>query len=133
MTDQAPLLRTFEENVPAAAAATAQDQIIGRAPFAGRIVSVTLTPEASIAGTATNFRTFRLLNRGQNGTGTTVVASLAFDAATVTAAVFDERDIPVTTANATVAEGDILVWDEVVTGTGLASPGGQVRVNVSRG
>lgn len=131
---QAPLIRSVGQNVPAAAAATAQDNVVGRAPLSGVVTEVTLTPEATITGAATNFRTFRLVNRGQDGTGTTVVASLAFDAATVTAAAFDERTLPLSGAAGatTVAEGDVLVLDEVVAGTGLASPGGIVNVTVAR-
>ena len=128
---QAPLIKHLDNEVPAAAAATAQDNVVGRSPFSGAVTGVTFTPEAAITGAATNFRTYRLVNRGQNGSGTTVVASLAFDGAGVTAAVHDERTIPLT-ANTTVAEGDILVFDEVVAGTGLASPGGFVTVTVSR-
>lgn len=129
---QAPLVRSLDNEVPAAAAATAQDHVVGRAPFAGTVTGVTLSLEAALTGVATNFRTFRLVNRGQDGAGTTVVASLAFDTATVTAAAHDERAIPLT-ANTAVAEGDILVLDEVVAGTGLASPGGFVTVTIARG
>lgn len=128
---QAPLARVVEADAPAAVAATAQDTVLGKAPLAGAVSSVTFIPEAAITGAATNFRTFRLVNRGQDGSGTTVVASLAFDAATVTAAAFDERTIPLTASTA-VAEGDVLVFDEIVAGTGLASPGGHVNVTVTR-
>lgn len=131
---QAPLDRTIETTVPAAGAAVAQDQVIGEAPFAGEVSAVTFTPEANITGQATNYRTFRVVNRGADGNGTTVVASLAFDGAGVTASDYDERAITLSAvAGATdVAQGDILAWDEVVTGTGLASPGGLVTVALSR-
>lgn len=129
-----PLSGGLREDVPAAAAATPQDVVVGTAPHAGTVTEVTFTPEASITGTATNFRTFRLVNKGQAGAGTTVVASLAFSAGTVTAPAFDEKVIPLIGGAAVdVVAGDVLVWDEVVTGTGLASPGGQVKVTVSRG
>lgn len=131
---QAPLVKSVGENVPAATGPTAQDNVVGRAPQAGVVTAVTLTPEATITGTATNFRTFRLVNRGQDGSGTTVVASLAFDGAGVTAPAFDERALPLSgvAGATTVAEGDVLVLDEVVTGTGLASPGATVSVTVAR-
>ncbi len=127
-----PLTISQRASVPAAATATAQDNVVATAPFAGVVAAVSLTPEATITGAATNFRTFRVINRGQNGAGTAVVASLAFDAATVTAAAFDERAIPLTVATA-VAQGDVLILDEVVAGTGLASPGGQITVTFTRG
>ncbi len=127
-----PLRNAQQATVPAAAAATVQDQVVGEAPFLGTITEVTFAPEANIVGRATDFRTYRLINRGLTGAGTTVVASLAFNAATVTATAFDERVIPLVGNNA-VAEGDVLVWDEVVAGVGLVSPGGQVQVTYSRG
>lgn len=130
----APLTRTLEATVPAATAAVAQDQVIGEAPFAGAVSGVTFTPETNVVGQATNFRTFRVVNRGQDGNGNVEVASLAFSAGSVTADDFDERTIPLsgTQANLNVAEGDILAWDETVAGTGLASPGGKVQVTISR-
>lgn len=132
---QAPFTTQLRTTVPAAGAAVAQDQVVGQCPVAGAVSSVTFTPEAAITGTATNFRTFRLVNRGQSGAGSTVVADLAFSTGSVTAAAYDERTIPLsgTAANLVVAEGDVLVWDEVVTGTGLASPGGLVTATVARG
>lgn len=130
----APLVRKLEATIPSATAAVAQDQTVGEAPFAGTVTSVTFTPEADITGQATNFRTFRLVNKGADGNGTTEVASLAFSSGAVTASDFDEKAITLsgTPANLNVAEGDILAWDEVVTGTGLASPGGKVQVEISR-
>lgn len=129
----APLISRLKETIPAVAAGVAQDQTVGEAPFAGSVNAVTFTPEAAITGQATNFRTFRLVNKGAAGAGTTEVASLAFSAGGVTAAAFDEKAITLgVAANLLVAEGDILAWDEVVTGTGLASPGGLVQVEISR-
>lgn len=134
MPDSAPLIRKLEATIPAAIAATPQDQVVGEAPFAGTVTSVSFTPEANVVGTATNYRTFRLVNKGADGNGATVVASLAFDSGAVTADDFDEKAITLSVvANATtVAEGDILAWDETVTGTGLATPGGKVQVEISR-
>lgn len=130
----APLVRKLEATIPAAGAAVAQDQVIGEAPFAGSVTSVSFIPEADIAGQATNFRTFRVVNKGQDGNGSTEVASLAFSSGAVTASDFDEKAITLsgTAANLNVAEGDILAWVEDVTGTGLASPGGKVQVEISR-
>lgn len=134
MADTTPLQRLVETTVPAATAGNAQDQTIDAVPYDGTVTSVTFTPEAAITGAATNFRTFRVLNKGQSGAGSTVVASLAFSSSGVTAAAFDETTITLsgTAANLAVASGDVLAWDETVAGTGLASPGGLVRVKVDR-
>lgn len=130
----APLVRKLEATIPAAGAGVAQDQVIGEAPFAGTVTSVTFTPEANITGQATNYRTFRVVNKGADGNGTTTVASLVFDSASVAGLDFDELALTLsgTAADLAVAEGDILAWDETVTGTGLASPGGKVQVEISR-
>jgi hypothetical protein len=135
MADTAPLSKVVEANVGGqATAGSVYDQTVGEAPFAGTVTAVTYTPEAAITGAATNFRTFRVVNKGQAGSGTTVVASLAFSSGAVTAAAFDEKSITLsgTPGNLVVAEGDMLVWDETVAGTGLASPGGLVRITIER-
>ena len=134
MPDTAPLVNKLAATIPSAIAAAAQDQAVGEAPFAGTVTAVTFTPEANITGQASNYRTFRLVNKGSDGNGSTVVASLVFDSGSVTANDFDERTITlsVTPANLVVAQGDILAWDEVVTGSGLASPGGLVQVEITR-
>jgi hypothetical protein len=135
MPDYAPLQRNIEATIPASAnASTAQDQVVGVAPYDGTVSSVTYVPEADITGAATNYRTFRVVNAGQDGNGSTVVASLAFSSGAVTASDFDEKAITLsgTPANLVVAAGDVLKWDETVAGTGLASPGGRVRVQIDR-
>ncbi len=134
MVDSAPLTREFSATIPAASANAAQDQTVCEVPFDGTVTSVTFTPEADITGATTNYRTFRLVNKGTNGNGTTVVASLAFSTGSVTASDFDEKEITLsaTAADLVVTEGQILAWDETIAGTGLASPGGQVRVTLSR-
>lgn len=135
MVDTSPLQRVLETTVPAVSAGTAQDQTISEAPFAGTVSLVEFIPEADITGAATNFRTFRVVNKGTDGNGTTVVASLAFSSSGVTASDFDSKAITLsaTAANLVVAEGDVLAWDETVAGTGLATPGGKVRVTIDRG
>ena len=133
MAEQAPRQAVLRSTIPASAAAgTAQDQAIDSVPFAGTVSAVTFTPEAAITGAATNYRTFRVVNKGQDGSGSTVVASLAFSSSGVTAAAFDEKAIALSgvAGATTVAAGDVLIWDETTAGTGLSSPGGEVRVAV---
>lgn len=127
-----PALATVSGHVPAAGAAVAQQQGVGFTPYAGAISGVLFAPEAAVAGVVTNNRTLRLINRGEDGTGTDVVATLTLGAG-ANIAKHETRSLPTTEANIYVAQGDLLVWDEVVNGTGLASPGGTVLVLVSRG
>lgn len=136
MPDSAPHKTVVEATVPAqATAATLQDQVIGEAPYAGTVSEVTIVPEAALTANGTNFRTFRVVNKGQAGAGSTVVATFATDTPTTDdLAAFDEKAIPLsgTPANLVVAEGDILVADETVAGTGVAHSGYRIKVTIDR-
>jgi hypothetical protein len=126
MADTAPLTRTIEAFVPAQGTAGAtQDQAIGEAPFVGEVTEVTIIPEAAVTAHATNYRTFRVVNKGQAGAGSTVDDLAAFD----------EKTIPLsgTATNLDVAEGDVLVADETVAGSGVAHGGYTIKVTISRG
>jgi len=106
---------------------------IARAPFAGTVSAVTYTPAGDVTGAATNNRRFQLINKGQDGNGSTVVATLSFGSGT-NAADFDETTIPLsgTEGATTVAAGDILAWFSDAVGTGIADPGGLVTVSIAR-
>lgn len=136
MADTAPLQRTLEEDVPAQGTAnTVQDYVIGEAPFAGVVSEVTIVPEAAVTANATNYRTFRVVNKGQAGAGTTVVATFATDTVTTDdLAAFDEKTIPLsgTAANLVVAAGDVLVADETVAASGVAHGGYHIKVTIDR-
>lgn len=121
----------IEATVPAVAAAVAQDQVIDRSPITGQVKSVKVIPEATVVAAAVNFRTIRVVNRGQDGAGATVVASHALDTAgTDNLVAFDERELPITSPN--VNAGDVLVVDETVAGTGLAHSGYRIAVLIER-
>jgi hypothetical protein len=128
--------RVLEATVaPQGTANAAQDQVIGEAPYAGRVSSVKIVPEAALTANATNFRTFRVVNKGQAGSGSTVVASFATDTPTTDDLVaFDEKAIPLsgTPANLKVAKGDVLAVDETVAAAGVAHSGYKVLVEISR-
>lgn len=128
-------MAALETTVPAqATAGTVQDTIIGEASHGGTVNEVTVVSEAAVTANATNFRTIRVLNKGQAGTGSTVVASLALDTpGTDNLVAFDEKAIPLsaTAADLVVAAGDVLAADETVTGTGLAHGGYTIKVTYS--
>jgi hypothetical protein len=132
MSYAAPYVATVSETVPGQATAGTDDAWnIGRAPFAGTVESVTYAPETAITGDATNNRTLSLINKGQSGAGTTVIATLT---TTATLAADDEKAIPLseTAANLVVAEGDILEWNSDANASGVADPGGLVTVKIGR-
>lgn len=134
MADQAPLVQGIDATVPAqATAGAAQDQTIGDAPVTGTVTAVSIISEAAVAADAVNNRTFRIINKGQAGTGTTVVASHQTTTGGALVA-FDEKPATLSTVTAatTVAAGDILAADEVVTGTGQAHAGYKVVVEIAR-
>lgn len=130
----APLERRLQ--IVAQAVTTAGNsntEIAGEAPFACTVTDVTYTPKTAQAGAAVNSRTLTLYNRGALGTGVVVVAQLALVAG-VNLIDNDERAIPLsgTPANLALAEGDILEWESLAVGTGIADPGGLVQVTVTR-
>lgn len=134
MSSKAPFEHVMQDNVPAVAAASDKSTVIGAAPFAGTITSVTYTPDAQLTGADTESRTITVVNKGQDGNGTTNIATKAFVNA-VNANDFDETAITLnaTPANLVVAAGDIIAFVSTHVGsTGLADPGGKVRVTISR-
>jgi hypothetical protein len=130
----APLVRIREETVPAVGTAgNDDDTVLGQAQFAGTVTKVEYVPEAAITGAATNNRTISLINKGQAGSGTTVIASLNFASGTnATANNEVVLTLSVTAADLVVAEGDTLLWRSLHIGTGITDPGGVARVTLSR-
>lgn len=133
MSGRAPLEVKLNSVVPAVTIAADDITVIGTAPFAGTVSAVVYVPEVDITGADTNSRTFNLHNRGQAGAGTTVVASLAMVSG-VNAADYDEEAITLSiVADATdVAAGDVLTWQSLHIGDGIADPGGSVFVTIDR-
>lgn len=100
---------------------------------AGTVSSVTVIPDATITGANTNTRKYELVNKGQAGAGTTVVATLQFNSG-VNATNFDSKALTLssTPADLVVVDGDVLALVSTAVGTGLADPGGLVKVTVAR-
>lgn len=132
--DTAPLTDTLSA-VLSAVATAGQDAsiVLGEAPFAGVVIGASYTPNGAITGVNSNTRAMRVRNHGQDGSGTTIVAELQFNAG-VNAAAYDEKALPLssTPANLNVAAGDILEAFSDAVGTGMADPGGLLQVEVSR-
>lgn len=105
------------------------------APFTGKVVGVSYTAVAAVTGAASPAsRTLSVINHGQAGVGTTVVASLALVAG-VNLVAFDEKALTLsaTASDLQVVAGDILEFrSAAVGGTGLVDPGGTVEVTFER-
>ena len=129
----APLTRPIERNVAAVALGAGDDTVLGQADFTGTVTECRYVPEAAITGANTNTRRVEVVNKGQGGAGTAIVASLQFNAAT-NAAANNEVTLTLTAvaADLVVTEGDTLQWRSIAVGTGMADPGGSARVTVSR-
>lgn len=131
-----PFSETVEAGPVAAAAANADASgVYAKAPFDGTVTAASAVLTAAITGADTDSRTIELRNRGQDGTGTTLVASKAFTAGNNGAA-DDEVALTLSgVAGATnVAAGDILEFVSLHVGaTGLAAPAFTGMVTFSRG
>lgn len=103
------------------------------APWAGTVTEATYAADTAITGANTNSRTLSLINKGGAGSGTTAVATLALTSG-VNCTAFDEKAITLsaTAADLVVAAGDVLAWKSLAVGTGIADPGGTVKVVLSR-
>lgn len=134
MSEQAPLVHTIEKTVGGVSTANATDSFaVGEAPFAGTVTSASYIPDAASTGDNTNKRVYTLVNKGQSGAGTTVVATLDLVTGNNLVA-FDEKafTLSVVAGATTVAAGDVLALVSTHAGTGLADPGGTVKVEITR-
>lgn len=134
MGDTAPFVRVIEADVPAVSTAgNDDDTVIFQAPFDCTVTTVEYVPEAAITGADTNSRTLSLVNKGQAGSGSTTVATLALTSG-VNATAYNERTVTLsgTAANLVLAAGDTVQWRSIHVGTGITDPGGLVRVTLSR-
>lgn len=113
------------------AQAVSTNSIVHVATRAGTVTAVTYTPLASQTGSATA-RTYTLVNLGQTGVGTTIVATLALVGGVNTVA-GDEKAITLsaTPANLVLAAGDVLQWQSAAVGAGIADPGGLVTISIA--
>jgi hypothetical protein len=134
MPDQAPLVKTFKANTPAFALTVDGHAGVCEAPFDGTVTGVSYVPEAAVTGANTDSRTLTLVNKGQAGADSTVVATLAFTVG-VNGVAYDEKafTLSAVAGATTVVAGDIIEFVSTHLGsTGLADPGGLVQVDITR-
>lgn len=121
----------FTAEIPAAAANATTTTVVVEVPKDGKVTKVVYVPKAGITGANTDSRTLALVNKGDDGAGSTSVASLALTSG-VNATAFDAKEITLsgTAANKAVDAGDVLVLTSTHVGTGIADPGGRVIVSI---
>lgn len=128
----APFNTGVTRNNPPVAQATTSSVVVHSVARDGTVGSVTYTPLATVTGANTNTRKLELINKGTDGLGTTVVATLQFDSGTnATAFVPRTLTLSATPANLNVTSGQVLVLTSTSVGTGLADPGGLVAVSLA--
>lgn len=129
----APLRKNITADHDAIAAGADGSTTVGEAPHAGTVTRAAYIPTTAVTGANTDTRTITLVNRGQAGAGTTVVATLALTSG-VNVSADDAKDMTLSAVAGatTVAEGDVLELVSTHAGNGLADPGGSASVTVSR-
>jgi hypothetical protein len=131
----APLTRDYTVTFPGIAATASDTYVITAAEFAGELAAAYLTADSNITGAASPAsRTYTIVNKGQDGNGTTVMATLALVSG-VNPTDFNEEAFTLSAVEGATefVQGDVIaVASTAVGGTGLADPGGAVRVTLSR-
>lgn len=124
-----PLVRTYFKRNPAVAAGSDAELCSVVVEEAGVVTAVDYFADAAITGAATNNRTLSV----ENKTAAVQPAVLNF-ANGVNATAFAAKAIPVsgTPANLVVNAGDVLTFKSLHVGTGIADPGGLVRVKITK-
>lgn len=117
---------------PEATAGNSRNTNVYRVDSDGTVSAVTYATVTAITGANTNTRSVSLVNKGQAGAGTAVVATLQFNSGVNTVA-SDEKTITLssTPADLLVVAGDILQWQSTAISTGIADPGGLVCVTIA--
>lgn len=135
MSEQAPRTTVLEEDLPASTILATTVAEIGEVEEDGVVVSATYTAKADITGAASPAsRTISLINKGQDGNGTTVIGTLAFVSG-VNASDYDEKAFTLSAVAGAldVSAGDVIVASSApVGGTGLVDPGGRIQININR-
>jgi hypothetical protein len=134
MPESTPRVDKYSAVIAATAANADFEVVICEAPYAGTLTSASYVTDTAVTGANTDSRTAQVINKGQAGSGTTVMASKAFLSGT-NATAFDETALTLssTAADLVVAEGDVITFKSLhVGGTGLADPGGTAWIEITR-
>ncbi len=102
------------------------------APSDCTVTAVTYAPVTAITGANTNTRSVSLVNKGTDGSGSTVIATIQYNSG-VNAAAADENTVTLsgTPANLVLTAGQLLQWQSTHIGTGIADPGGLVNITTA--
>lgn len=134
MSERAPRQQVIEVDLDALATDAEATVVAGEVEITGEVSEVTWTPRANLTGAATNHRALSVINKGLDGNGATVIATLAFDSG-VNALDFDELTIPLSEVEDAldVVPGQQLAVASTAPGSGIADPGGKLRITIQGG
>jgi hypothetical protein len=115
--------------MPAVAAADTSTVVFAVSmPYDARITKVEIVPRAAITANGTNYATIAVQNKGPQGSGTTNVATRAWNTGNSVAGTKEALTLNGTAANLEVKAGDLLQVVHTSAGTGLALPAINVLV-----
>ena len=137
-TNQVPFTRTVSHRV--GVVGTAGNDLesvvhvvdLGATGATGLVTVVGYVPDTAQAGANTNSRTVTLYDRGAAGAGTTKIAELALTSGVDLAAYVEKAITLQAAANLAITHGDVLAWKSLHVGTGIADPGGLLRIAYTR-
>lgn len=133
MSERAPRSYEMEVELPGLATDAEDTYVAGRAQEDGELTAATLIPTANVTGANTNNRQYDVINKGQDGNGAVVMATLALVSG-VNPTDYNEQafTLSVVAGAVEVAEGDIIAVASTAPGTGIADPGGMVKLTFGR-
>lgn len=119
-----------QADLPLCIAAAVPETPLGESPGDFTVTSAYIVPEAALTASDSLARTLTVINRGQAGAGTTVVATLVTNVAGGSWVAADRKDmvLSVVAGALTIAAGDILECVETVLSTGTARPATQMTL-----
>lgn len=101
-------------------------------PRDGTVSAVSYATVTAVTGANTNTRSVSLVNKGTDGSGTTVIATLQFNSGVnTTAAVPKAITLSATASDLNVTAGQVLQWQSTAVGTGIADPGGLLAITTA--
>ncbi len=104
-----------------------EEQVIFSAPYACRLKSVSITPDADVAGDNTNRKNLNVVNKGSDGNGVVELGNLDLTAG-VDLDQADETTIVALTTFTELAKGDTLALQIEQVGTGVTIPRSKIKV-----
>lgn len=99
-------------------------------PWDAMVQSVAWVPGTDVTADDTNYATITLYNRGDDGTGTTAIASRVYSATDSSKDVAEDMTLATDDDDLALTAGDVLSVAIAKAGTGLAIPAGVVQVTL---